>query len=418
MEGLISCDKAKELDCLIGTIQTKQDCETIFQLVPFLNAYPELSFGMIPYISLFAVSTLEFLNEYGNHCKNIDFQTRNRKGLADLRAKLKVFDSGFVKTRRMVLNIDFIQDQIFIKGDKLYMPFEQASYPNLGFYTDNENRIIGNTHYAYYVMQDDRIISRNAEEMKEAYLATPSSYSFSKVSEEGYIILQYCGSIVSSIEHAMEELTLPTNPEVCEFDLEVNCAFANTNDRVSLVKNAEIDKAAFLYILHILTTINYMLFIINKCEKTDTGWWLRVNYIAYYYCVSRLRSIQTYFRQSKIKSSSFGSLFSELNLEHENMINTDFRSCLMHARYYHEDRFMIKPEYIDTCKPLFGLVETQFNGMSYITLKGIIQDRMLSISSILAKWLDFTLPTRPSIGENKRQRITVSDLREMLNKSE
>lgn len=52
-----------------------------------------------------------------------------------------------------------------------------------------------------------------------------------------------------------------------------------------------------------------------------------------------------------------------------------------------ENIFLILPEYYSNDIPLFGLVESCFNGMTYYELKKRIILRLENISQILSLWL-------------------------------
>ena len=55
-----------------------------------------------------------------------------------------------------------------------------------------------------------------------------------------------------------------------------------------------------LYLLHILTFINSTIRLLGECEKDDTGWWLRIYYIAYYYNRKIRRYKESYKKTMKL----------------------------------------------------------------------------------------------------------------------
>ena len=249
------------------TIQLKQDFETIFQLIPIFSAYPELAFGFIPYFSLAAVNGLEYLESYNDFNVSERIPDLDTHGLKDIRAKLKVFDSGYKKSKKLLLNIDYIQDQIFRESNAAYCFYTKQQYPNLGIYTDSNNRIIGNTHYSYYIMQDTRMVNKSLESIKQLYSESPNTFSHEFLGNESFRIAHDCGSVLGSILAGLIELELPIMPETKDYRPNILYADVNTNDIRKFIRNEATDKSIFLYILQVLTSVNFVIFIISMCDK-------------------------------------------------------------------------------------------------------------------------------------------------------
>ena len=69
-------------------------------------------------------------------------------------------------------------------------------------------------------------------------------------------------------------------------------------------------------------------------------------------------------------------------------MNSTFRNCMMHPSLADKNgKSIISPAYFDRTKPLFDLVETCFEGMSYTELKNSVILEMKRISNILSQWL-------------------------------
>ena len=79
--------------------------------------------------------------------------------------KTKFFDLSIKKLFQCVENVDALQHEEFINQ----MAFPQLGkwniHYNLGIYFDDEKRIVGNSHYGYYLFQDEKMISKTKEEM-------------------------------------------------------------------------------------------------------------------------------------------------------------------------------------------------------------------------------------------------------------
>ena len=93
----------------LSLLQLKYDCETICSLIKHLQYDGVAAFGIIPYISLTATSTLELLYSSENE---ISLEPDVLQ-IHDVRLKLKVFENGYSKSKRMIINIDYLQDQVF-----------------------------------------------------------------------------------------------------------------------------------------------------------------------------------------------------------------------------------------------------------------------------------------------------------------
>lgn len=411
MEHLADNGEAKKLVITIETLQTKQDFETVFQLIPSLVAYPELSFGFIPYLASSTISVIELLKKYGRISELDEAEKIDEKKIKDIRAKIKTFDTQYATSIRIIRNIEYIQDQIFKKSNRIYCCITRKPHPNLGIYVDETDRIIGNTHYSYYVMQDTKIVSKRLDAIKKLYKENPAYFSSKKNGQEAFRIANDIGQIVGSILSGLDDLFIESNPTVEDLNIHVFYSDVNTDHRDLFTQNTIIDKSIFLYILHILTSINFVLYVVNMCDKNDTGWWLKTNYMAYFYCVSRLRDLEKFYSGSCSNSQDLSDLFKELSLKDENLLIKEFRNCIMHASFSKDGIILINNRYFDIKIPLFGLVETYFEGMSYSNFKLEIISRLSRISNILSKWLGLSLSKTLIQDNSKRKRISVEELR-------
>ena len=195
----------------------------------------------------------------------------------------------------------------------------------------------------------------------------------------------------------MKDFDEPVN--ICSKTNNVKYYYAdyNTNKKSSLFPKGEDGKATILYLLHTLSTINFLLFVLNHYEKDDYGWWLKVNYVTYYYSVHKLNDLYEHLLQNKLLTPSIEKYFIKLDLKNMKYMNSTFRNYVMHSKFANnEGAPLICDLYLDTSKPLFGLVETCFDGMSYHELKSAIISEMGKISDVLSEWLNIqSLKIRP-----------------------
>lgn len=147
----------------LSILQLKYDCETICSLIPTMQKDGITSFGIVPYISLTTASVLEFLNTP----KNSILPKSDIMRIQDVRLKLKIFEDGYSKSKKMILNIDYLQDQIFRNMLRFDFTRSWNIHQNLGIYTDANKRVVGNTQLNYYMIQDNRILNKRIEEVAE-----------------------------------------------------------------------------------------------------------------------------------------------------------------------------------------------------------------------------------------------------------
>ena len=374
----------KPLCDYLSLLQLKYDCETIYSLISSLQKDGVTSFGIIPYISLTTASALEILGSD----KDL-FQESDSLQIKDVRLKLKVFEDGYGKSKKMLLNIDYLQDQVFKNTLKFGFMKTWNVHHNLGIYTDANKRVVGNTQYNYYLLQDNRLLKRSIDKVAEAYSTSPDKFNLDEqTGRDCYEYAYKCGQIIGSIRSGLENFDAPVSIVTKKCVVQYHYADYNTNVKSSLFPAGEEGKATTLYLLHILSTINFLLYVLNSYEHDDYGWWLKVNYIAYHYAIHKLTDLQQHFVQNKQLTQDIMAYFDELEIENATYINGTFRNCVMHSQLVGKDGIsIIAPAYLDKAQPLFGLVETCFNGMDYQKLKLSLISETTKISNVLSRWL-------------------------------
>lgn len=364
--------------------QLKYDCETIKSLIPAINNRVAI-FGIIPYISLAVNNFLEMLDP------QIRDNIANINQIEDVRLKLKVFDDRYSKSKRMILNIDYLQNENFKNLLKFEFLKEMKIYYNLGIFTNKDKVIVGNTQYDYYLLQDNGMLKKNLSDVVSYYEASPDNFNLNDVAgQKSFEYVRTCREIIMFACEALSAYDGPTKIRSGNSIIDIYHSDLNTNTS-SIFLSKDCDKGSVLYILHILTSLNYLLYVLNDLEEVDYGWWLKTNYIAYYYSIRRLKSLHEYYIQNKPMPKDLYDLFGDLGLNKAPFINgsSEFRNCAMHSSFTNENqKFMISSLYLDNTKPLFGLVETCFDGKSYEEVKKEVKDEMKRISDILSQWLD------------------------------
>lgn len=380
----LKTSNAKEISDYLSLLQIKFDCDTVKSLIPCLQSKggSVISLGLMPYLSLTTNSVLEYLHSHG-YANLFDVDARY---IADLRLKLKMFENGYVKAKRMVLNIDYLQDQIFKRQSKLDSKCQSNTHYNLGVYTDVKGRILYNTHYAYYALQNDAFIKKSIETVQGGYKLNPGIYDLSN--KKAHDDACECSRIINAVANALESFDSPTNTVCSSHDIDVYYSDCNTNVNLSLFPLGDEGKALWLYLLHTLSAINYILYGLSIYEKADNGWWLKNSYITFFYAHRKLRDLKAYLIQNNMLTDRLAELITRADVEDMSYINSDFRNCLMHADLMDKKgEFKIELYELDISKPYFGLIETCFEGRSYSELKLIIYNKLNVISSALSAWL-------------------------------
>lgn len=366
----------------LSCIQIKSDCETICSLVKSLQQDGVTGFGVIPYITLTAYTALEMLPS-----NDPQFQVPYSAQIKDIRMKLKIFEDGYSKSKRMLLNIDYLQDQIFKKKLRFNFMKNWNIHYNLGIYTDNEKRVVGNTQYNYYLLQDNRFLKRNLDEIAQTYSASPNEFNLNEqVGKDCYKYAYNYVKFINSVHLGLESFDVPISVNTAKFETNYYYADYNTNVRSTLFPQGEEGKATILYLLHILTTMNFLLYVLNNYEKDDYGWWLKINYIVYYYSIHKLTDLHEHFVQNKLMTQNISDYLNEINIKNAKFMNSTFRNCMMHSSLADKNgNSIISSSNLDRAKPLLGLVETCFDGMNYKDLKDSVILEMKRISNILSQ---------------------------------
>ena len=117
--------------------------------------------------------------------------------------------------------------------------------------------------------------------------------------------------------------------------------------------------------------------------KDDTGWWLRIYYIAYYYAIERLEDIKNHIENNEIDNLNLKKLLTQINLN-KSFMNTEFRNCMMHYGLINkENKFLIEEQKFNLNIPMMGLVESCFNNINYFELKKNIKEELENISQVI-----------------------------------
>lgn len=99
---------------------------------------------------------------------------------------------------------------------------------NLGIYADKEKRVVGNTQYNYYLLQDNRFLKRSLDEIAQAYSISPSKFDLNEqVGKDCYKYAYNCEQFINSVRLGLESFDIPVSVNTKKF--QVNYYYADYN---------------------------------------------------------------------------------------------------------------------------------------------------------------------------------------------
>lgn len=373
--------------------QIKYDMEVLKKITFFLNKKkyaPIFSLGMTPFLSLMINEAIIFSDKFDRKTK---LPANHFFSIKDIRLKTKLFDDKKIsRSKKAINNIDYIQDYEF----KQLMLSESMrtlnmNY-NLGIYLDNENQIIGNTQLYYYFFQPESIKKQSPEEVIESC----RNNEFNSIEKLKTLCLGYGEYLGKTCNYFCKFLSkIPVDHCVKLQDLNYDLYFQdfNTSRDIKIFTNNPNIKTIKLYLLHLLGTINFVRLIVNKIIVEDFSFSLRIEYIACYYAVNSLSKVHNSIIELDMNTTQVEKDYNTIedDIDKSNLFNQNFRNCMMHYGLKTDDENhypIIEPQYLDYDKPLWGLVESCYDGISYSELKIKIEDKLDIMADVIKKWLD------------------------------
>jgi len=362
------------LDCTVKATEIlimKRDAD-ILSKIALANKNPFIAVPLIPYMSLFC-------NEVSIYGKNngYPFELTNDSmfSMNDIRQKTKFFNQRMSRTLKIIRHIDILQNKQYINTMRYPTLGNKNFHDNLGIYFDTDKNIIGNTHYAYYVFQDLKLICSEKCLQIEPYIPPEELKQYAK----------FLGSFISKISSSFSVFGDFVGGALSSDKLNVVTKDFNTN-RMNFNQKDDHSKLINLFLLYILCGVNFSLFCLKIIILRDSGWLLRIEFITYYYAIMELNKIKALPQTAQFPGLT--KMLSEINLD-EKILNQEFRNCMMHYGLTSNiGEPLIKESYCDWSLPMCGLVESLYNGLSYWDLQAKIEDRLLSISQLISRYLN------------------------------
>lgn len=350
----------------------KRDFDLLKKLA--LSLTPDIQTQLVPYSALFCYEVIEYLNKNG---ANIVIEQTSNYSIKDIRQKAKFFDLSINKLLQSIENIDSLQDEYYIN----LMKYPQFGYwnihTNLGICFDDQKNIVSNTHYAYYLFQDEKMISKPKDSMSGNELNGEEIKGFA----------YDMGRIIGSISDGLTCISDFMTADVYIDNIYLHTQDFNTNRCMTGDSNHKIIR---LFLLHVLSSIGFILHILKKIIIRDSGLLLRFEYITYHYALFRLEGILKYCLKTNADSKLI-SLLNGFDYSNNNLRKTEFRNCMMHFGLKDANGTpLITESQLNLSLPFCGLVESQF-GISYELYKTDIENALIDIYNKIKDYLDFEL---------------------------
>ncbi|MBQ7372473.1 MAG: hypothetical protein IJW67_11465 [Blautia sp.] len=353
----------------------KRDFDLLKKIVT--NFPSEMQLQLIPYTALFCYEGLEYLKKVG---QEVQLGQISQYSIKDIRQKAKFFDLSLNKLFQCIENIDRVQNEYFANLMRFPELGKWNIHTNLGIYYDEHKNIVGNTHYAFYIFQDDKTICKPDDEMKARDIINKEIYDFAY--DMGGII----GGISSGLSSISDFIRADFDPSpliMHSQDFNTNRCFASENNIYKIVR---------LFLLHIVSNIGMILFGLKKSIVRDTGFLVRLEYITYHYSIMRLEKLTRYCNDHKnlMQDRKIAEMLRCFDYSDENELRrTEFRNCVMHFSLKDkEGRSLIDKDKLNLAIPFCGLVESQF-GMTYNEYRSKLETQLSFLYETIREYLDF-----------------------------
>lgn len=339
---------------MLSITTIKNDCETIKALIPAISQ-PIIGLSFLPYFALFCMAISEYYRSKG---LMINLDNNSPFSVSDIRNKLKLFDDKYGKMQKQILTVDNIQDMEF--KNKLRFPILKYLnlHYNLGIFVNEDKYIIGNTQYMYYMFQDKRFSKRDikGEQVKE----------FSRL----------LGTLINSVSQGLKNFEPNFHVDIYQRHYPVFYQDFNTNRNFNFFQSYKNGKDFSLRLLHVLCSVNFARYVLDEFVSENNIWSLRIKYIIMYYAYRSVEKLVKYLPNNTIRFAP---------TEYMELLDGEFRSCMMHYTFINKDSCIISDDYLDHRTPFFGLIESRFNGMSYDCLCKAINQKITILSDILSE---------------------------------
>lgn len=355
----------------------KRDFDLLKKIATQLK--PELQMQLTPYTALFCYEVLDYLSKQG---QQIDLTSSSRYSIKQIRQKAKFFDLSINKLLQSVENVDELQNDYFINLMRYPQLGSWNVHDNLGIFYDKQGNIVSNSHYAYYVFQDEKAISKPHDTMSGENIDGEEVKAFA------YDMGRIIGSISSALSCISDFVVsdvIPQNIILFNQDFNTNRCIGARGTKYKTIR---------LFLLHVLSSIGFILYALKVAIIRETGLLVRFEYITYHYALLRLDGLMKFCLEnsSAVNDAKLTNMLSNIDFTNaDNLRKTNFRNCMMHFGLTDKNGVpLVNEEKIDLSLPFCGLVESQFN-MSYEDYKTKLEVQLVHLYKMIKDYLDIDL---------------------------
>lgn len=355
----------------------KRDFDLMIKIATQLP--PEVQTQLIPYTALFCYEVIAYMKKKR---QDINIEQTGSYSIKDIRQKAKFFDLSLNKLFQSVDNVDSLQNDYFISLMRYPKLGAWNIHDNLGIYFDDDKNIVSNTHYAFYVFQDEKAICKPHDTM----------CGHEVIGKEVQLFAYDMGRIIGSISSGLDCIR---DFMIADFDsskISLHSQDFNTN-RCTTLGNEKY-KTIRLFLLHVLSSIGLILFVLRKAIIRESGLLLRFEYITYHYALLRLDGLTKFCNVSKdfFDDHKLVEMLNSIDYKNaDGLRKTEFRNCMMHFGLTDKDgNSLIFDNEFNLAVPLCGLVESQFN-MTYDEYKIKLEVQLMTIYRKISDYLAFNL---------------------------
>ena len=355
----------------------KRDVDLIKKYIGLPNSIKNHFFlYFAPYSALVCHEAINYINKKG---QEVQLEQTSKYSIETIRKKAKFFDLSFNQIMQSTANVDMLQHEWFANDMRFPELARWNVHDNLGISFDVNKNIIGNTQYAAWVYQDEDTIKKPLSEAKNFRLQNEELYNFAFD----------MGRVLASISDGLSAVKDFITSDVSMHEMKIYANDFNTNRCNS--EGEDKYKIIQLLLLHILSSIGFILHVAKTYTIRDSGLLLRVQYIMYSAALKRFDQLKTYLQNNstEIDDKNLLSLLSKFNFKENPLLSATFGNSMRHYGLFDKNGMpLIKEEYFNLALPLCGLVESQFN-VSYFEYQLSVENALAELYKELGDYLGF-----------------------------
>ncbi len=358
----------------------KADVEFYHQLLMAISGEEVsgiLSFGLIPYLSLFVVETYNYFCSSFPNFANVA-RRKHEDILCASRTRVKLFDD----TRKDVVSqvdhlrwiLDFCHSWMNSKHVGLLGWVKRLIQTDMGlfFYGDH---LVCTTQAALFNLgfeKGDLATTQRGEPVDLPHLSRSI----------GYDIGEYLGFLLDRSADTSNK----SNTTLCAYHLtnsQFQCEDHKAQQYLRDMYNGKETLHLNSCLLLFLTTINFLVYVFSQLVINSPDTWFKVKFITLYHVISGVKKLQNYFykRFSKRSKGYLSRLIGDSEMKELLNHKLPFRNIMVH--YEIRD---VPEGSLDPSVRYFGLVESCFDGLRFRDVNEMIDRQLLRVSNVLEAW--------------------------------